>query len=83
MAGDALGDTLRSAAVLAGVPDGAVPTVGVTVVSFLDSEGGGRFAIGIHGEADYSTLIGLLQMAAHDLAHGANPTPCEEEADGE
>ena len=60
---------LGTAAQLVEMPDDAVPEFGMTLVSYVDSEGDQMYAYQTHGETSFGSLIGLMQMVAHDLMH--------------
>ncbi len=72
-----MSDSLAAAARTVDLPDDAVPTDAVVIVGYLDTDGLGCWAMSTLGDASYSTAIGLLSMAGHELTHRANPTPCE------
>jgi hypothetical protein len=71
-------DTLAAAAQ---VPADCIPTDAVLIVSFLDPDGDPCYRVMTGGDCQVSNTIGLLHMAAHSLAHDANPTPCEQDDD--
>lgn len=58
---------LQIAAELVGLPDGATPDYGVTIVSFIDSDPDTDFTYVTHGDIPKATLIGLLQMTIYSL----------------
>lgn len=72
---------LEAAAAIVKVPEGAVPEYGIVVVSYLDSEGEPKFGIQTCGDGNYTSIVGLMQMAGHYLFHLANPSPCERDDD--
>ena len=50
---------------MANLPDGVVPDAGITVVGFLDAIG---------GDPNYSTILGLMQLAGfHLMRHSEQP----------
>lgn len=58
---------LQTAAELVGLPAGATPDFGVTIVSFIDADPTSDFNYATHGDVPKATLIGLLQMTIYSL----------------
>lgn len=73
-------DSLTVAADLVNVPDNCTPLYGVTIVAFADSLGNSTWAVRYHGDAPYSSHIGLMAMHQHQMVHAANPTCPEDES---
>lgn len=59
--------SLQVAAELVGLPDGATPDYGITIVSFIDTDPTSDFIYVTHGDIPKATLIGLLQMTIYSL----------------
>lgn len=63
--------TLDAAAEIVQLPEGCIADYGITVVSYIDEDGEGMFGYATHGDAQRSSLIGLIHMVAHQLIHMA------------
>jgi len=62
--------TLPQAADLCEVPLDAIPDGGVTVVAYVDEDGDEAYGIATHGDGSVSKIVGLLNLAAHDIMNG-------------
>lgn len=51
------------------VPAGARITADIRIVQYLTSEGETAFAVAYEMDVQRSTLVGLLEIARHDLLH--------------
>lgn len=49
-----------------GLPEGAVETARITVVGYMH-HGGSNYVLLVDGAAHTSELVGLLEMAKHDV----------------
>ncbi len=65
-------DTLGAAAVMVGVPAGAVPSFGVTIVQYVNRSGDEVYKWVFHGTTSYSSMLGLMGMLEHRMMHDAD-----------
>lgn len=65
-------DSLRTAAALVDMPEGSIPEFGITIISFIDTEGDASIGFLAHGDVNLSSLIGLMAMVSHDMIHEAD-----------
>lgn len=54
------------------LPDGATPDCHVIVASYLNEHGESAYVLKASDGASYSTLLGLLTFAQHDLVEDRN-----------
>lgn len=64
-------DALTSMANLAGVEGGEIATTAIAVVAYLDHDQDLAYRVVAAGDTTASTVVGLLHLAAHSLAHDA------------
>lgn len=57
---------------LAELPEGAIPNSVIEVVGYLDTDGEQKYCLRIDGDVPYSTHLGLLRFAEHDLVEERN-----------
>jgi len=53
------------------IPDGAFPTCGFRLLSYMNPEGETCYRLDYEGEIAVSQLIGLIEMARHDVTAAA------------
>lgn len=53
------------------IPAGAVPSGGINIIEYIDNDGEARFAFTQPAGQQYSDIVGVLLMTAHDLMHQA------------
>jgi len=56
------------------LPDGSFPLCGFRILSYLSPEGNTCYKMNYSGEVAVSQLIGLIEMAKHDLTSAAVDT---------
>lgn len=56
---------------LAGVDDDEIATTGIAVVAYLDHDQDLAYRVVVAGDTTASTVVGLLHLATHGLAHDA------------
>lgn len=53
------------------IPEGALPTCGFRLLSYMNNEGATCYRLDYEGEIAVSQLIGLMEMAKHDITAAA------------